>query len=88
MKYVHKPTCVDAIQWKGDNFEEVKKFAGEFVIYDEETHMLQTRLLEGDLSVEIGKYLIKGVDGQYYPCSEEVFSASYEPSTVPDGGEL
>ena len=88
MKYVHKPTYVDAIQWKGDNFEEVKEFAGEFVVYDEETHTLQTRLLEGDLSVEVGKYLIKGVDRQFYPCSEEVFLASYEPSAIPDGGEL
>lgn len=88
MRYIHKSTYVDAIQWKGDNFEEVKEFAGELVVYDEETHMLQTRLLDGDLSVEVGKYLIKGVDGQFYPCNEEVFLASYEPSAVPDGGRL
>ena len=34
--------------------------------------------LEGTMLAPFGSYLIKGVDGELYPCREEVFKKSYE----------
>lgn len=40
----------------------------------------------GTQEAKIGDWLIKGVDGEIYPCSEEVFQATYE--SAPDGNDV
>lgn len=34
--------------------------------------------LEGDLRVEPGCWVIRGVEGEYYPCAPRIFDATYE----------
>ena len=34
--------------------------------------------LEGVLTASIGDYIIKGVQGEVYPCKPEIFEATYE----------
>lgn len=34
--------------------------------------------LEGVMSVDRGDYIIRGVQGEYYPCKPEIFEATYE----------
>lgn len=34
--------------------------------------------LEGDMKVSDGDYIIKGVQGEYYPCKPDIFEATYE----------
>ncbi|AUR88828.1 hypothetical protein NVP1118B_68 [Vibrio phage 1.118.B._10N.261.49.F6] len=33
--------------------------------------------LEGDMHAELGDYIIKGVQGEFYPCKPEIFNATY-----------
>lgn len=35
--------------------------------------------LEGTMRAEIGDYVIRGVQGEIYPCKPEIFAATYEP---------
>lgn len=42
-------------------------------------HMV-IRTLEGDMKVSPGDYVIKGVQGEFYPCKPDIFEATYEPS--------
>jgi hypothetical protein len=40
--------------------------------------MLTIRTLEGNMSVSDGDMVIKGVQGEYYPCKPEIFRQTYE----------
>lgn len=35
--------------------------------------------LEGNLIASPGDYIIRGIDGEYYPCKPGIFSETYEP---------
>lgn len=34
--------------------------------------------LEGNLHASIGDYIIKGVNGKFYPCKPDIFEKTYE----------
>ena len=34
--------------------------------------------LEGKMRAEIGDYIIKGIEGELYPCKPDIFEATYE----------
>lgn len=35
--------------------------------------------LEGEMTAEVGAWIIKGVQGEFYPCKPDIFEATYEP---------
>jgi hypothetical protein len=37
--------------------------------------------LEGNLKSDIGDYIIKGVNGEFYPCKPDIFAKTYEEVT-------
>jgi hypothetical protein len=36
------------------------------------------KTLEGEMSVNEGDYVIKGVNGEFYPCKPDIFKKTYE----------
>lgn len=38
--------------------------------------------LEGSLIGRPGDWLIRGVRGEFYPCRDDIFAATYEPAEV------
>lgn len=34
--------------------------------------------LEGDMTADPGDWIIKGVQGEFYPCKDEIFRATYD----------
>ena len=34
--------------------------------------------LEGDMKASFGDYIIKGVNGEFYPCKPDIFEKTYE----------
>lgn len=89
MRYRTKPVEIEAIQWTGLNFEEIRQFVGESLEYN----ILNTawkvgkcgphiyimiHTLEGDMHVSEGDYIIKGLRGEFYPCKPDVFKKKYE----------
>src|SRR5262249_38685248 len=36
--------------------------------------------LEGDMTADPGDWIIKGVQGEFYPCKPGIFAATYEPA--------
>jgi len=36
--------------------------------------------LEGDMSASYGDWIIKGVNGEFYPCKPDIFTKTYEPA--------
>ena len=39
---------------------------------------LQIHTLEGIMTASDGDYIIKGVDGEFYPCKPDIFEKTYE----------
>ena len=81
MKYIHKPTEVDAIQFTGDNCDELMIFAPDNI--DPTTAFGSTSLrlknANGYLDINKGDYVIKGEkEGDFWVCAEDVFNRSYE----------
>lgn len=66
---------ITAIQFDGTNHEEIKIFAGEFVVADGANLIIRNN---GDvLTAKVGDFIIRGTKGEFYPCPEEVMSEKY-----------
>lgn len=78
-KYVKMPVIIEAIQWTGKNLSEIDTFMGGIVENKETTLVIHT--LEGDMEASIGDYIIKGVNGEFYPCKPDIFAKTYEEVT-------
>ena len=72
-KFVKKPIEVEAFQFGVDKTPEwaLKKI----IRYDYSRACIET--LEGDMWFYVGDYVIKGVEGECYPCKQSVFENSY-----------
>lgn len=75
-KYIKHPIPIEAIRWTGFNEKELKEFVGDNFISKDDNVFIRT--LEGDMLVEIGSYVIKGVEGEFYPCRGDIFKKTYE----------
>ena len=74
-----KSVVIDAIQWTGDNYPEVFEFT-EGNAYPTEPHSDTLAFSsDDDVKAEKGCYIIRGVNGEYYPCKEDFFNKIYEP---------
>jgi len=39
---------------------------------------LKIKTLEGEMTASMGDYVIKGVNGEFYPCKPDIFEKTYE----------
>ena len=94
-RYRKRPVVVDAMQWTGLNLEEVKEFVGEALTYDildtawevgkGRPHVfMKIKTLEGDMEVSEKDFIIKGVNGEFYPCKPDIFQKTYMPESTED----
>ena len=75
-KYRKKPVTIEAVQFASlDDVEDCLQFCGgelqdgEIVIHT----------LEGDMKAHLRDWIIKGVQGEFYPCKPDIFRQTYEP---------
>lgn len=78
-KFRKKPVVIEATQYDGSfkSFLEIKEFCNEY-IFGEPGIAIVIRTLEGDMTANIGDWIIKGISGEFYPCKHEIFLATYE----------
>lgn len=82
-KYRKKPVVIEALQWTGDNEQDIHSFVEKDYFFKEfdratNTKVLVIRTLEGDHIASVGDYIIKGVKGEFYPCKPDIFQETYE----------
>jgi hypothetical protein len=80
-KYRKKPVVIEAIEWTGENLHEISKFCkGDAYIKEtcDNGDMLVIKTLEGQHVATVGDMIIRGVQGEYYPCKPDIFEATYE----------
>jgi hypothetical protein len=87
-----KPVVIEAVQYTGDNLADVDAFAGRHPRWGEwfsswehyAEHVRQDRgvfkilTLEGTMEAIPGDWIIRGVNGEYYPCKPDIFAKTYE----------
>lgn len=81
MKYRKKPVVIDAEQWTGnqESWDKIMTMGltkwkpGEM---GSGTFIIET--LEGNHLAENGDWIIKGVQGEFYPCKANIFKQTYE----------
>jgi len=77
MKYRKKPVEIEAMQFLGDsNLMECLNFIGIGAGGNDSTIIIAT--LEGDMKAKKGDWIIRGVNGEFYPCKPDIFEKTYE----------
>jgi hypothetical protein len=92
--YRKRPVVVEALLFDGQNHDEV----ADFVMAEGRRHgddsvsgqmagdvHLVIHTLEGDMRADPGDYIIRGVQGEFYPCKPDIFAATYEDPDGRDG---
>ena len=76
--YRKKPVVVEAVQWTGNNHADMCEFIDPEVFEIIPRVGLVIHTLEGDHHASPGDYIIKGVNGEFYPCKPDIFAKTYE----------
>jgi predicted nucleotidyltransferase len=75
-RYRKKPVVIEAMKFNGSNQDEIKRFTENGAINLRASMVIPTE--EGDMEASIGDYIIKGVQGEFYPCKPDIFEQTYE----------
>lgn len=75
-RYRKKPVVIEAMQYTGGNHDEIDTFMGRGEHDELNRRFIST--LEGRMLVSPGDWVIRGVQGELYPCKPEIFDATYE----------
>ena len=76
-----KPVVITALQLTPENFDECIGFVGAENITDgtnRDECYIGLHTLEGEFGAHSGDWIIKGVQGEFYPCKPDIFEATYE----------
>lgn len=85
--YRKRPVAVQAVQWRGDNAQEVQDLAGDLfqpllgtmsVNGTEFTARVYDVLHAEWIKVSTGQWIVRGTRGEFYPCDPRVFAGTYE----------
>jgi len=82
-KYRKKPIVVDAIQFR-INFDEISKWVSQWHDEDDGPGMWEGHncliidTLEGEMEARNGDWIIRGIEGEFYPRKKSIFEATYE----------
>lgn len=78
MKYVKKAVIVEALPWTGDNVDQLAEFMGELFLIVGQDEKIRIDTLEGPIWASLGDFIIKGLQGEYYPCKPDIFAMTYD----------
>jgi hypothetical protein len=76
-QYRKKPVVIEAMKLGFDNAAEVASWCGGKSIGGAIPAVF-IETLEGTMRADVGDFLIRGVQGEFYPCKPDIFEATYE----------
>ena len=91
-RYRKKPVVIEAVQWDGtsggantvidwiEGNEGCARYrcAPDGCTGTEKGHYVAIETLEGTMSADAGDFIIRGVQGEFYPCKPDIFEKTYE----------
>ena len=88
MKYRKKPVVIEAFRFYVDGMpdwfmdkvsdDEIRIYNCDYNRYDIDEAYCKIKTLEGVMQGNGGDYIIKGVNGEIYPCNPDIFEKTYE----------
>lgn len=93
MKFRKRPIVIEAILWNGNNLRDVIEFTNgppnlrtqhARMRWDDYESLVQDSglriyTLEGAMLANVGDMIVRGVQGELYPCKPDIFAATYDP---------
>jgi len=86
-KFRKKPVIVEAFQFTDESKDAAYRWASSHQMNiqpsfdDYKAPILLIPTLEGEMICRIGDWIIRGVNGEFYPCKPDIFEKTYEPAT-------
>ena len=83
-RYKKKIIAIEAVQFNGKNYSECYSFMNEnnkylyLVISQPRSKYILIKNSDGNMIAQKGDYIIKGVNGEFYPCKPDIFDKTYE----------
>lgn len=80
-KYRKKPVVIEAMKFtdtEQDNKILLDWCNADYHINATDGNYLIIKTLEGNHMASIGDFIIKGVNGEFYPCKPDIFAKTYE----------
>ena len=83
MKYKKKPVTIEAEEFIIRDYNDVpvymEYFGQKFIIKGENyNRYIEIPTLEGVMKANVGDYIIKGINGELYPCKPDIFKKTYD----------
>ena len=72
-----RPVVIEARQWIGTNSDDLMEWSGGLVYYTPFSGC-NVHTLEGIMRADLGDWIIRGVQGEFYPCKPDTFAETYE----------
>ena len=82
-KYRKKPVVIEAIQLTNSSVEECISFCGGKL----KSHPMLgivIETLEGNMLASKNDWIIKGINGEFYPCKPDIFKKTYDTEKKTD----
>ena len=76
-KFRKKPVVIEAVRF--DSTADVHEFCGDCAREPVGEDYMEIITLEGIMRASVGDWIIKGVNGEFYPCKPDIFAKIYEP---------
>ena len=91
-KYRKKPVEIEAVCFNGNNTDEIINFCNKAeecaIAYSSDPadigrvkKWIIIKTLEGNMKADEGDFIIKGVNGEFYPCKPDIFEKTYDSVT-------
>lgn len=86
-KWKKKPVVVNAFKWTGGHDQEedpawvveaIKNDVIRFAEKGDKDVVMKIKTLEGVMTARQGDYIIRGIQGEIYPCKPDIFESTYE----------
>jgi hypothetical protein len=74
-----KPVVIEAVQFNG-TLSSIESLAIPAVSQDLGSDTCQIETAEGVMTANPGDWIIRGINGEFYPCKPDIFAATYEPA--------
>lgn len=81
-KFRKKPVVVEAMQVTDEWFDNPQVPLAEMDssnISVRTKNCVEITTLEGIMTARLGDWIIRGINGEYYPCKPDIFDKTYEP---------
>jgi len=87
MRYKRKANVVEAVLWDGNRLAEVPQWISDALNLGQQkvgglfrwADSIQIFTLEGVMIASPGDYIVRGIEGELYPCKPSIFLKNHEP---------